>query len=56
MKQYELARVVGVNPSHISQIELGRRAPSLDTLVLIAEALQQNLWRLIRDAETGGGL
>lgn len=39
MSQEELARKIGVNQCHISDIERGRRKPSLDVLVKMADAL-----------------
>jgi transcriptional regulator with XRE-family HTH domain len=40
MKVSELARLVGVSPSLISQIERGQSRPSVSTLFALAEALQ----------------
>jgi len=39
LNQSELARLVGVNPSYVWEIERGRRHPSKKTLKAIAEAL-----------------
>ncbi len=39
LSQEELADRIGTNPKHISNIEIGFRAPSLELLVLIANAL-----------------
>jgi transcriptional regulator with XRE-family HTH domain len=40
LQQKELAELAGVNPSHISLIEFGKRKPSLDTIEKLAKALQ----------------
>lgn len=40
LQQKELAELAGVNPSHISLIEFGKRKPSLDTVEKLAKALQ----------------
>ncbi len=37
--QRELSRNTGVDPSTLSQIEMGRRCPSLHTLETLADAL-----------------
>jgi transcriptional regulator with XRE-family HTH domain len=37
--QRELSRTTGVDPSTLSQIEMGRRCPSLHTLETLADAL-----------------
>ena len=36
LSQYELAKVLNVSPSAVGMYEQGRRSPSLDTLVMIA--------------------
>lgn len=41
MRQYDLAAKVGIHPSHLSEIETGRRQPSpevLERLVLVLRA------------------
>ncbi len=40
MSQEELAALIYVTPVHISYVENGSRTPSLDLLVLIANALE----------------
>jgi len=40
LQQKELAELAGVDPSHISLIEFGKRKPSLDTVEKLAKALQ----------------
>lgn len=39
MSQEQLAEKIGVDPKHLSRIEVGRGYPSLDTLEQIANAL-----------------
>lgn len=48
-----LARRVGVSPSLVSQIELGRVQPSVGTLYAIANELRLSLEDLFRGAESG---
>jgi transcriptional regulator with XRE-family HTH domain/mannose-6-phosphate isomerase-like protein (cupin superfamily) len=45
----EMARRVGVSPSFISQVELGRAAPSVGTLYAIASELDLSLDSLMND-------
>ncbi len=40
LSQEELGFMVGATRKHLSKIECGERAPTLDTLVLIANALE----------------
>ncbi|MBI5971357.1 MAG: helix-turn-helix transcriptional regulator [Deltaproteobacteria bacterium] len=40
MSQEELSEKVGIDPKHLSRIEVGRGFPSLDTLEKIAGALR----------------
>ncbi len=48
-----LARRVGVSPSLVSQIELGRAQPSVGTLYAVANELGLSLDDLFRDGEAG---
>lgn len=50
-----LARRVGVSPSLVSQIELGRVQPSVGTLYSIANELGLSLDDLFRNGEAGAG-
>ncbi|MBT0651536.1 helix-turn-helix domain-containing protein [Geomobilimonas luticola] len=43
MSQEELAEKVGIDPKHLSRIEVGKGYPSLDTLESIATALNQDI-------------
>ncbi|HEX5413791.1 MAG TPA: helix-turn-helix transcriptional regulator [Terriglobia bacterium] len=53
----ELARMAGVNPSEISQIESGRkRSPRLDTVQRIARALDVSIDYLSGQVEHEGSL
>ena len=40
LKQAQLAKTVGISAKYISDIETGKRRPSLETLVKICEALR----------------
>ena len=39
-KQYEVCEMINVNSKYLSNIETGRAAPSLDTIMLLCEHLQ----------------
>jgi SOS-response transcriptional repressor LexA len=47
IKQIEMAKMLNVNPSAVSQMESGRTKPSLETLIDIAEKLKVDLHWLI---------
>ncbi|MDY0151928.1 MAG: S24 family peptidase [Candidatus Cloacimonas sp.] len=47
IKQIEMAKILEMNPSAISQMESGRTKPSLETLIDIAEKLKVDLHWLI---------
>lgn len=49
--QAELASLVGVTPSFITEIETGRRSPSFSTIEAMAKALEISAWRLFCKAE-----
>ena len=49
MTQEDLAHICEYSASHISAVETGERAPSLDLLILIANALGTTLDYLISD-------
>ena len=49
MSQENLGRAVAVNYQHISNIESGRRYPSLELLVMIANALDVSADDLLTD-------
>jgi transcriptional regulator with XRE-family HTH domain len=51
--QEDLASLVGISPSYLSQIENGREVP-LSTLKRIARALELPLSALLLDAKNGG--
>jgi transcriptional regulator with XRE-family HTH domain len=40
LQQKELAELAGIDPSHISLIEIGKRNPSVDMVEKLAKALQ----------------
>ena len=47
IKVKELAKRAGITPSYLSQIETGKRNPTIDTLKAIAEALAIDVEMLI---------
>ncbi len=47
IKVKELAKWAGITPSYLSQIETGKRTPTIDTLKAIAEALAIDVEMLI---------
>lgn len=49
MTQEDLAHICEYSASHISAVETGERAPSLDLLILISNALETTLDYLISD-------
>lgn len=51
--QRALARKAGIDPKTVNLIERGVRNPTLHTLLLLASAMEQNLWPLLRNAELG---
>jgi len=48
----EVARRTGLSQQTISFVERGMRMPTLDTLLRISEALDVDLWRILRKAST----
>ena len=49
MSQEELSQIVAVNYQHSSNIEIGRKYPSLELLVMIANALDVSADDLLTD-------
>jgi len=49
LTQGQLAEIIGCSDRHIGHIEKGQNAPSVDTLVSIANALNVGIDRLIYD-------
>jgi transcriptional regulator with XRE-family HTH domain len=47
VSQRQLAFTAGLSPSHLSLIEAGKRWPSLETLVVVAEGLDVALVDLL---------
>lgn len=47
-----VAKRAGLSHSMVSRVEHELRRPTLDTLLRITEALDIDLWPLIREAET----
>jgi transcriptional regulator with XRE-family HTH domain len=56
LKVSELARLVGVSPSLISQIERGQSQPSVATLFALAEALEAPVDAFFVKDENSGGI
>lgn len=48
--QRALASKAGVDPKTVSLIERGVRSPTLFTLSLLASAMDQPLWKVMKDA------
>ena len=46
----ELAKRAGLSQQMVSYVEREMRAPTLDTLLRLADALEIDLWKLIRKA------
>jgi transcriptional regulator with XRE-family HTH domain len=49
---YALAKRAGISHTTMARIEKGIMRPTLDMLLRIAEAMEIDLWPLIREAET----
>jgi len=52
-KQVDVARVLGVSQEHMSNIETGRRLPSLRLLIGLCEALSSKPEEIIVEEEDG---
>ena len=52
LTQAALAEKLMITPSNISQIEIGSRSPTLDTMALIAKALDVDLEELVKDPDS----
>lgn len=52
LSQEDLGELISLNPHYLSQIENGRRIPSVDTLVMIANALEVSADDLLMDLLT----
>lgn len=52
LKQYEVCELIDVNYKYISNIETGRSAPSLETVMNLCEALQTTPDSLLMGAAT----
>lgn len=49
LNQVQFASLIGISQTHLSQIELGKKKPSLDLLVIISKALECSINDLIQD-------
>ena len=47
-----LAAEASCHPTYISLLERGKRNPSLDTMLKIAEALDCRAWELVKETES----
>jgi transcriptional regulator with XRE-family HTH domain len=47
----QLAEKSGMSLGYLSEVELGKNAASIETLLKIADTFQRPLWQLIREAE-----
>jgi transcriptional regulator with XRE-family HTH domain len=50
LSMYRVAKSSGLSLQMVSYVEHGKRNPTLDTLLRIANALNVNLWKLIKRA------
>ena len=51
MSQETLAAAASCHPTYVSLLERGKRNPSLDTMLRIAEALGVKAWELVHETE-----
>lgn len=51
LSQDALAELAGCHPTYISLVELGKRNPSLDTVLKLAHGLDCPAWKLVRETE-----
>ena len=47
-----VAEMAGLSQQMVSYVERGMRIPTIDTLVRLTNALDLDLWKVIRTAET----
>jgi len=52
MPMTQLAEKSGLSVAMISYVERGLRSPTLDTLLRMTQALELDLWRFIKQAES----
>ena len=53
LSKNELSQRSGVSRTSILRIEQGERSPSIYILMLLAKSLDVDLWKLLKEAETG---
>lgn len=46
------AKMAGLSQQMVSYMERGMRIPTIDTLLRVAEALDVDLWRIVKKAES----
>ncbi len=47
ISQYQLANMIGRNPRLLTKIERGKNEPRLSTIILLAEALDMDVYELV---------
>lgn len=50
LSQFQLAELIGTSPTFVSHIERGTKGPSLETLILIADALHTSIDLLLTES------
>jgi len=55
LSQSTLSKQANITRTFLNQIEVGHRRPSLNTLEVIADRLDENVVDLINEAKNGGG-
>lgn len=48
LTQDKLSEQAGISCDYLSEIERGKRIPSLKRLIMIADALEMELWQLVK--------
>ena len=51
LTQEALASACGIDPTYVSQLERGKKSPSLNVTQALAEAFQRSAHDLVREAE-----
>ncbi len=49
ISQYQLAKLIGRNSRQLAKIEKGKNEPRLSTIILLAKALDMDVYDLIRE-------
>lgn len=48
LTQDKLSELAGISCDYLSEIERGKSVPSLKRLIMIADALEMELWQLVK--------